>query len=197
MWKYIVVGIMAAVLFLSLAAWADTGDEATATLILTDVINTEVTWGASLEITQHGEGGTEAMDAWTTGTMLDFGTLSVKVTALTQYTAWGCYWASGGDLATYPFGDNAQLLDVSPNGSPAVYDGYLPYNSTFETLLAKDYTGPYIAPGLVTLFAGNNNAPSGETGTFDVTLNPASLGDRTSGETITFTIVVVVEDPTL
>ena len=183
--KLWILGVIGALALLPFAALADTGDATTATLTLTGIIYIHITeeW-EDLEITQDT---IENM----TGNYFAWGNLSVNVKAMTEYEVWGSYFAKEGGADVDPaFG--------APNHLIALVEGtntfWLKYNDLSGTADTGgfNYSGPYT--DMVSLFTGSNNMPSGDDKTYDVQLDPSGLGDREAGETIDFTIVLVVED---
>ena len=184
--KFLILGMIAAVVVMSSVAFADTGASATAALTLTSVINISVTdnWD-NLEIAQSDIAG------WGAREVLDWGELTVNVKAMTNFKVWSSYYAKEGGMDVSPaFGSTTNLLGV--DDGTTLY--WLIYN---EITNPNAYAGPYSATVLTELFSGSNNVlAGGDTKTYTVKLNPSSLGDRTAGEVIDFTIVFVVEDPT-
>ena len=181
---------------LPLAALADTGGSVQATLTLNAVIHLKVIndWG-NLTIVQEGPGD-NAIAGWEAGTVIDWDSgdkdIQLLIKALTNFNLWGCYYAKEGtDNVNPPFGDPEDLIIIS--------DGSTDYTLTYEEITDPNgYSGPY--SGTLTplyTFTGDNNLASGGTRlTYEVKLKPENLGDRAANETITFTIVFVVEDPT-
>ena len=181
-----------AVLLAPFLVSADTGGSASATLTLNAVIDIAVNdqWDP-LTIAQGDIAG------WAAGTVIDWdpGTndIQVLIRALTDFNLWACYYAKENGADVNPaFGDPGDLL--------ILYDGATSYTLTYEEITDPNaYTGPY--EGTLTslyTFTGDNNLGSGGTSlSYEVRLKPENLGDRTAGETIDFTIVFVVEDPTI
>ncbi|MGC9530226.1 MAG: hypothetical protein ACP5G2_06460 [Candidatus Bipolaricaulaceae bacterium] len=188
-WMFVAIG---AVALLPFGAFADTGDATTATLTLNGVIYIEVTteW-EDLEINQEDIAGMA-------GSYFAWGDLALNVKAMTAHQVWSGYFADEGGVAVDPAFTDADNLIALIHTSDGTF--WLPYNTGFESITNPtagfDYTGTF-GTDMVALFTGSNNMPSGTDKTYDVQLDPANLGDRTSGETIDFTIVFVVEDTSL
>ena len=183
---FLLIGTSLAVPF---GAMADTGDATTATLFLDDVINVSVSGNPSLTIDQDYIAGYA-------GGLVNFsGSITVKVLAITDYQVYGAYFSDADETT---FTDDDELI--------ALYDGttdtYLPYNSYLEGLPGDltegfDFAGTW-GTDMVALFTGQNNlgkTPTpGDEESYTLRLNPGNLGDRDPDETITFTIVFVVEE---
>jgi len=181
----LVVGVLA---LLPLAVLADTGDATTATLKLTGVIYITVTdeW-ENLEIDQDAIARLAKEEA----SYFAWGDVKIKVLAMTDYKVWSGYFTDLTDEAT-EF-DNENHVVALDDGT----EHWLPYNSCFESITNPtagfNWTGGF-GTGMVDLFTGSNNMPTGDTKSYNVKLDPSNLGDREAGENIQFTIVFVVED---
>ena len=175
---------------LPLAALADTGGSVQATLKLDAVIALSVTnnW-SDLSIEQDDIAG------WAAGEIIEWDSedddIVILLKAITNFKLWACYYAKeGANDVDPPFGDAEDLIIIS--------DGTTDYTLTYEEITDPNgYSGPYSGTLTGPLATGTNNIASGGLSkTYNVKLKPENLGDRAAEETITFTIVFVVEDPT-
>ncbi len=176
-----------AILLLPFVGLADTGGSASATLTLNAVVSVSVTdnWD-DLTIKQEDIAG------WGAGTVIDWDAdspdITVLIKAITNFVLYGCYYA---DVNEGDFG-NADDLIIINDGST---DFVLPY---YKIDYPKNYDGPYTDLKELFEFTDDNNiADDGTTLSYDVKLKPENLGDRAADETITFTIVFVVEEKNL
>ena len=175
---------------LPLAALADTGGSVQATLKLDAVIALSVTTNWDDLTIEQGD-----IAGWAAGTIIDWdpGTddIVILLRAITNFKLWACYYAKEGENdVDPPFGDPENLIIIS--------DGTTDYTLTYEEITDPNgYSGPYSGTLTGPLATGtNNNASGGLSKTYNVKLKPENLGDRAAEETITFTIIFVVEDPT-
>ena len=175
---------------LPLAALADTGGSVQATLKLDAVIALSITnnW-SDLSIEQDDIAG------WAAGEIIEWDSedddIVILLKAITNFKLWACYYAKeGANDVDPPFGDAEDLIIIS--------DGTTDYTLTYEEITDPNgYSGPYSGTLTGPLATGTNNIASGGLSkTYNVKLKPENLGDRAAEETITFTIVFVVEDPT-
>ena len=175
---------------LPLAALADTGGSVQATLKLDAVIALSITnnW-SNLSIEQDDIAG------WAAGEIIEWDSedddIVILLKAITNFKLWACYYAKeGANDVDPPFGDAEDLIIIS--------DGTTDYTLTYEEITDPNgYSGPYSGTLTGPLATGTNNIASGGLSkTYNVKLKPENLGDRAAEETITFTIVFVVEDPT-
>ncbi len=171
-------------LLLPFVGLADTGGSVSAILTLKAVVSVSVSddWG-DLDIEQGDIAG------WGAGTVIDWDTdspdITVLIKAITDFVLYGCYYADVDD-----FGNANDLIIINDGFT----DFVLPYN---EISNPESYSGPYTNLEELFEFTDDNNiAEGGTTLSYDVKLKPENLGDRAANETITFTIVFVVEDPT-
>jgi len=178
------------ILGLPLAALADTGGSVQATLKLDAVIALSITnnW-SDLSIEQDDIAG------WAAGEIIEWDSedddIVILLKAITNFKLWACYYAKeGANDVDPPFGDAEDLIIIS--------DGTTDYTLTYEEITDPNgYSGPYSGTLTGPLATGTNNIASGGLSkTYNVKLKPENLGDRAAEETITFTIVFVVEDPT-
>ena len=178
------------ILGLPLAALADTGGSVQATLKLDAVIALSITnnW-SDLSIEQDDIAG------WAAGEIIEWDSedddIVILLKAITNFKLWACYYAKeGANNVDPPFGDAEDLIIIS--------DGTTDYTLTYEEITDPNgYSGPYSGTLTGPLATGTNNIASGGLSkTYNVKLKPENLGDRAAEETITFTIVFVVEDPT-
>ena len=187
----LVVGVLA---LLPLAVLADTGDATTATLKLTGVIYITVTdeW-ENLEIDQDDIARLEG------ASVVDWGNVSIKVLAMTDYKVYAGYFTDLADEPTeFPDEDHVVALD---DGT----EYWLEYNSAFESITnptngfdVKDYPSITFGTDMTELFTGSNNiSTGGDTKTYNGKLDLSNLGDRKAGENIQFTIVFVVQDTSI
>ena len=175
---------------LPLAALADTGGSVQATLKLDAVIALSVTTNWDDLTIEQGD-----IAGWAAGTIIDWdpGTddIVILLRAITNFKLWACYYAKEGENdVDPPFGDPENLIIIS--------DGTTDYTLTYEEITDPNgYSGPYSGTLTGPLATGTNNIASGGLSkTYNVKLKPENLGDRAAEETITFTIIFVVEDPT-
>jgi len=175
---------------LPLAALADTGGSVQATLKLDAVIALSITnnW-SDLSIEQDDIAG------WAAGEIIEWDSedddIVILLKAITNFKLWACYYAKeGANDVDPPFRDAEDLIIIS--------DGTTDYTLTYEEITDPNgYSGPYSGTLTGPLATGTNNIASGGLSkTYNVKLKPENLGDRAAEETITFTIVFVVEDPT-
>ena len=175
---------------LPLAALADTGGSVQATLKLDAVIALSITnnW-SDLSIEQDDIAG------WAAGEIIEWDSedddIVILLKAITNFKLWACYYAKeGANDVDPPFGDAEDLIIIS--------DGTTDYTLTYEEITDPNgYSGPYSGTLTGPLATGTNNIASGGLSkTYNVKLKPENLGDRAANETITFTVVFVVEDPT-
>ena len=188
--KLWILGVIGALALLPFAALAHTGDATTATLKLEGVIYITVTdeW-EDLTIDQDyiaGLGG---------ATVVNWGSISIKVLAMTNYKVYAGYFTNLDDEATeFVNEDHVVALD---DGT----EYWLDYNSVFETITnptsgfdVKDYPTITFGTDMDELFTGSNNiATDGDTKTYAGKLDLVNLGDRKE-QNIQFTIVFVVQD---
>jgi len=204
MWKYIVVGIMAAVLFLSLAAWADTGGTAEATLTFSAVINLIVDGSGwdNLTIDQpmiaaiaDTEGGIGVID-WDDPA----NDITVTVQAFTSFDVYSSYYATStglslpGDLTdenAFVYLNNGDLGSALALKWAQVFAGTGPF----------DYTGTPATTALTLLpdWTGTPNMFSvtpGETHNYNVQWDPGQLSgaELNTGDSMDVTIYFVVTD---
>jgi len=202
------VGVVVAVLFVSVAAWADTGAVASAQLTFASVINTLIVdnWG-DLELTQEmigqiadiaGGGGGSFPIAWG-GTSPN---IEVTVQALSDFKVYSSY-VSDPDGGT-SFTDKTVTLGLDEISSGGFQDWLAYYDVPgLNTLLLPPNTGDYGVGTDTTQMTdilwtgGNNIASGGETREYDVVWDPSQLtGDLNTSSTIDFKIYFVVTDPT-
>ncbi len=195
--KVIFVLTVGAFLLPFAVVWADTGGSATADLILSAVIHLKVTdnWDDLTIVQKDAVGNQAAIDDWDAGEIIDWDPgnddIEVRLKAITNFNLWACYYAKeGASNVDPPFGNAEDLIIIT--------DGANDYTLTYEEITSPNsYTGPYSGTLTGPLASGSNNIASGGLSkTYNVKLKPQNLGDRAAGETITFTIVFVVEDPT-
>ena len=194
--KYIVMSIIAVVALLPLAAWADTGGSAEATLTFDSVINTIVTddWGP-LAITQPD------IEAFAGGPFpILWGatdhSVTVKIQALTGFAVYSSYSGTSSDL-TLP-GD---LLDEDSFlylYNAAVSDVALPWRD-FADPAAHGLTNTQAsgASDLVQLtdWTGTSNiSTAGESHTYDVKWDPSELLGLEATDAMTLEIFFIVTD---
>ena len=198
MWKYIVVSMIAAVMLLPLAAFADEGGSATATLTFDAVINTIVTdnWG-DLTIDQNTTdyASIEWLAANYIGTPIDWGDpantndITVTVQSITDFKVYSSYSgiATGftvpTDLAnadTFLYLDSFALkyyLVATPTAH-GMTDGAATTNLTLLTWTGTSTIGT-----------------TGETHNYDVKWDPGQLPALSATENVALTIYFVVTDP--
>jgi len=183
--KLLLVLVLGGALLFPIVGWADTEDEASATLTLTAVINVNVEGDLSASIDQPGLHNL----ATYTGTdilWLDFtGLITVKVVALTDFLVHMSYDYSF-TTGSGSLGDVDAVLQLM-DGTNVV--GYIPWALVGGGIPATTLC-------LDAFFLGENNTP-GETAEFGLKVNLDELGDRHAGDVILFTITVWIEDPTI
>ena len=188
--KLWILGVIGALALLPFSALAHTGDATTATLKLEGVIYITVTdeW-EDLTIDQDyiaGLGG---------ATVVNWGSISIKVLAMTNYKVYAGYFTDLDDEAT-EFVNEDHVVALNDGCT----DYWLDYNSVFETITnptdgfdVEDYSITF-GTDMDELFTGSNNiATDGDTKTYAGKLDLVNLGDRKE-QNIQFTIVFVVQD---
>ena len=188
--KLWILGVIGALALLPFSALAHTGDATTATLKLEGVIYITVTdeW-EDLTIDQDyiaGLGG---------ATVVNWGSISIKVLAMTNYKVYAGYFTNLDDEAA-EFVNEDHVVALNDGCT----DYWLDYNSVFETITnptdgfdVEDYSITF-GTDMDELFTGSNNiATDGDTKTYAGKLDLVNLGDRKE-QNIQFTIVFVVQD---
>jgi len=185
--KLLLVLVLGGALLFPIVGLADTEGTADAALTLSAVINVNVIDELTdLTLDQPALDALAVYGGSPTAPIFGTfgGSFTIELVALTNFKVeitWD-YGITGGGVSTLPAGtiDSVLYLLNASSGTPPWVDiAYLPHGSVYT-----------LTP---TYFSGFNNTP-GQTADFGLKVNLDNLGDRKSGDVITFTVTVTVTD---